>query len=90
MKQVLMFLASVLSWAIYGFGLIAPLTPSEGIPTLLDLMVFVGIPLAILGWCWLKCSALWARILVAIQGLAIIGFTSWLLLLQMGLFRETS
>jgi hypothetical protein len=90
MKEVFIFLASVLSWAIYGFGLIAPLTPSEGIPTLFDLIVFVGIPLAIFGWCWLKCSALWAKILVIIQGLAIIGFTFWLLSFQMGLFREPS
>ena len=90
MKEIFIFLASVLSWAIYGFGLIAPLTPSEGIPTLFDLTVFVGIPLAILGWCWLKCSALWAKIIMIIQGLSIIGFTCWLLLLQMGLFREPS
>ncbi len=90
MKELLIILGCVFSWAIYGFGLIAPLTPSEGIPGVTDLMVFVGIPLAILGWCWLKCSALWAKILMIIQGVVIIGFTCWLLSLEMGLFPEPS
>jgi hypothetical protein len=90
MKGLLIILGCVLSWVIYGFGLIAPLTPSEGIPNVFELMVFVGIPLAILAWCWLKCSALWAKIFVIIQGITIIGFTSLLLLQEMGLFRKSS
>ena len=88
MKGLLIILGCVLSWAIYGVGLIAPLTPSEGIPSVFDLMVFVGIPLGILALCWLKCSALWAKIFVIVQGIAIIGFTCCLLVQEMGLFRK--
>ncbi len=90
MRGFLIILGCVLSWAIYAFGLIAPLTPSEGMPSVFDLMVFVGIPLAILAWCWLKCSALWAKICVRAQGIAITGFPCLLLLQEMGLFRKPS
>ena len=39
----------VLAWLIFAFGLIAPVTPSEGHPSTLALAVFVGIPVALLG-----------------------------------------
>jgi hypothetical protein len=42
------WLLNLLGGLLYGIGLLAPLTPSEGMPGVFDLLGFVGCPLALL------------------------------------------
>jgi hypothetical protein len=86
-KTILVILCSISAWFIYGLGLVAPLTPSEGTPGPVELIVFLGLPLALFAWCWFLRSALWARILVLVQLVVIAVSGGWLLSLQSGLFR---
>jgi len=72
----------VLSWCIFAFGLISPLTPSEGHPGTLELAVFAGIPLALLGATagysrerWLKISAVVQMVLLAIAASYVVRLT---------------
>lgn len=44
----LVFCLAAVAVAIFAIGLVAPLTPSEGLPSMPTLAVFVGIPLALL------------------------------------------
>ncbi len=42
-------IANVVAILLFGIGLISPLTPSEGTPTFLEVAIFAGGPLFILG-----------------------------------------
>jgi hypothetical protein len=39
--------ATFVSWATFGIGLVAPLTPSEGLPSLSVILLFYVFPLAL-------------------------------------------
>ena len=83
-RTLLMIMTIVASIVWYGIGLISPLTPSEGMPTTSDLIIFVFIPvLAICIWIIIS-KHLYEKIALGIFVLIIIGFSSWLLLLQTG------
>jgi len=69
---------------LYLVGLIEPLTPSEGLPSFTAVLIFVGIPVSLLAWCFSACVAAWARIVVSLELLALLGFFVYLLRLQIG------
>jgi len=77
--------ANVLAFALYQFGLIAPLTPSHGLPSLWALLVFAGGPAALL---W-AATRLWrdARYFFYAEILLIAAFTCYLLLFVERPFR---
>lgn len=56
-RSILEYLAfSVLSWVIFGIGLLSPLTPSEGYPSWVTLFFFIGMPALLI-----VASMIWAR-----------------------------
>jgi hypothetical protein len=68
----------------YVLGLVAPLTPSEGVPSLAELLVFVGVPISLLWVASCFCQSLVARAFCYFQMAAIGGFSAFLFLLQTG------
>jgi hypothetical protein len=62
------------------FGLIAPLTPSEGMPTLASLFVFWLVPMALLAGVWVWDHSVIGRGLSATLLVLILAFYSWLVL----------
>ena len=48
-RIVIFLLGSVLGWAILAIGFLSPLTPSEGYPGGLELFLFLGIPMLLIG-----------------------------------------
>ena len=83
MKRILAPIANIVAWPIYIIGLIAPLTPSEGTPTVAAWTVFVLFPLALLCFTGYSYTNKFAKLLVGIQVLAIFGFTAKLLSYQL-------
>jgi hypothetical protein len=82
LRSAALLVADVLALAIYAFGLIAPLTPSEGCPSRVEQAVFVGLPIAVLcGVCYVTRSRA-ARVIVTLQAVAILAFTTDLMRLQ--------
>lgn len=69
---------SVLSVALFGFGLVAPLTPSYGCPTVLELAVFGVLPPVLAAGGSLVVGGLLRWILGA-QALLTAGAAAWLL-----------
>lgn len=49
-RAVGLVIASVGAWLIFAMGAIAPLTPSEGMPSAIDIAACVGIPLLLVGF----------------------------------------
>jgi protein-S-isoprenylcysteine O-methyltransferase Ste14 len=68
-----LFIANGFALAIFGVGLLSPLTPSEGCPTLADWMLFVVLPLVLLGIVARAAPRLAIRLLAILQGLLIVG-----------------
>ena len=58
---------NILALGLFGVGLISPRTPSEGLPTLFDVLVFVFGPVAILFVCWLACRQRLAKVVTFVQ-----------------------
>jgi hypothetical protein len=79
-------LTNALALCVYALGLIAPLTPSEGLPSVAVLLLFVGLPVALLGVCIRVAGKKWWAGFFGLQILAILAFTVYLLLLQSGAF----
>ena len=99
----LLFLWTIV-WLIWGFGLLSPLTPSEGAPSLSALVGFIGLPftLNIVGFLksWQMSSHydnetlmtgempvlnnIWPIVFFAVQTIAILSFSFYLLLVQSG------
>lgn len=67
---------------LYAVGLISPLTPSEGIPRLTDLLFFFVGPIALMSFVALRARSRDLKALVFLQIAAVVGFTSWLLWVQ--------
>ena len=76
------------SLGLYGVGLIAPLTPSEGMPSILAIILFVGGPLAGVGFAVVLLRSWLARLPLIVVGCVIIGFSVWLLAQQAGLLSH--
>lgn len=66
----------------YMFGLVAPLTPSEGVPSLWELLVFLALPCIVLVGCVNAAQSRFAKALLIAQLFSFGGFGSWLLYLQ--------
>ncbi len=79
-------LTNALALCVYALGLISPLTPSEGLPSVPVLLLFVGLPVALLGACIRVAGKKWWAGFLGLQILAIMAFTTYLLLLQSGAF----
>lgn len=48
-RAVALFSAAFVSIVVFGFGLIAPLTPSKGVPSAWEILLFLGAPLLLSG-----------------------------------------
>ncbi|NOT11953.1 MAG: hypothetical protein HOP23_09000 [Methylococcaceae bacterium] len=83
-RSLLLAAANLMALLIYAFGLVAPLTPSEGSPSLVAILMFVGIPVAILAWCVRACDSRIAALFFGLQLVAVLGFAASLLFLQVG------
>jgi hypothetical protein len=86
LRLFLFALTNSLALCVYALGLLAPLTPSEGLPSVPVLLLFVGLPVALLGACIRVAGAKWWAGFFGLQILAILAFTTYLLLLQSGVF----
>lgn len=73
---------------VYALGLLAPLTPSEGLPSVPVLLLFVGLPVVLLVGCIRAVGATWLAAFFGLQILALLAFTVYLLLLQSGVFAS--
>lgn len=85
-RSLLLVAANFIALLIYAVGLIAPLTPSEGSPSLVVILMFVGAPVAILAWCTRSCGSRVAALFFGLQLVSVLGFSASLLHLQMGAF----
>jgi hypothetical protein len=83
-RSLLLTAANLMALLIYAVGLVAPLTPSEGSPSLLVILMFVGIPVAILAWCIRACGSRLAALFFGLQLVAVLGSSASLLHLQVG------
>jgi hypothetical protein len=83
-RNLLLTAANLMALFIYAVGLAAPLTPSEGSPSLVVILMFVGIPVAILAWCIRACGSRPAALFFGLQLVAVLGFSASLLHLQVG------
>jgi hypothetical protein len=83
-RSLLLVLANLVALLVYAVGLIAPLTPSEGVPSLPVILSFVGIPVVLLAWCIRACGSRLSAVFFGVQLAAILAFLTHLLLLQMG------
>jgi hypothetical protein len=72
---------------VYAFGVIAPLTPSHGLPSFGVLLIFAGLPIALTLVASRYCQSVTARLCCYFEAAAIAGFTLYLVLLQSGAFR---
>lgn len=76
-------LGVVLAILMYGIGLVAPLTPSEGIPRLWELLLFLACPCVLLLVCaWASGSRL-VKMLLVLLSFVFCGFGLWLLRMQL-------
>ena len=87
-KQVAALSYSLAALALFGVGLIAPLTPSEGTPSLLAIAVFVGGPLGLIWLSYRWATTSMARLVLILEALVIVGATAALLGLQLGWFSH--
>jgi hypothetical protein len=67
----------------YMLGLVAPLTPSEGVPDLWELLVFLALPCVVLAVCAYAAQSRVAKALLVAQLFLFGGFGSWLLYFQL-------
>lgn len=83
-RSLLLTAANLIALLIYAVGLVAPLTPSEGFPSLVVILMFVGVPVAILVWCIRACGSRLAALFFGLQLVAVLGLSVSLLHLQIG------
>lgn len=81
-RTALVVVGSFLAICIYGVGLLAPLTPSEGVAALSDMLLFAGVPTGLLLGCgWLSGSKA-TRILLWSLAIVVLAFSTHLVFLQ--------
>jgi len=90
MSKKLAIIGNILAFLIFGAGLLSPLTPSTGMPAIGSLIIFVGLPLIFLLNAWRVYLHQITKYAVILQGICILGFSGWLLLLQAGVFASAS
>ena len=84
MHNILAVIGNVLAIIIFLIGLISPLTPSSGIPSISSIFIFVVLPLICLVYAWRIYASKISKYIVMTQGLFIIVFVSYLLMIQAG------
>jgi hypothetical protein len=72
-------LTSIAAWLLFGAGLMAPLTPSEGRPGIVALAVCVAAPAVLLFWVGLKGVTRFVRVAGWLQ-LALLAWFAWVVL----------
>lgn len=80
-----LFLGQIMAIGVFCIGLLAPLTPSEGYPSVRDLLIFAGLPSAIFLSCTWLAKSLWLRVALGIQMLAVLAITTFLIASKAGL-----
>lgn len=75
-------LAGLIAGLIYAVGLLAPLTPSEGLPTPVELGLFAALPLAMVAVGSAVTRSVGVRTMLIAEAGGIVGFTLYLLRLQ--------
>jgi hypothetical protein len=85
-RSVGLALASVTAWLVFAVGLIAPLTPSEGMPHPTEILIFVGLPVSLLVFVGNKARTPLFRVASWAQALVILGIAGRLLGQQAGLW----
>lgn len=78
MRVLALVFGAVLAWSLFAVGLLSPLTPSEGYPRLIDIVVFVGVPVLLLGLVAYRMRRPLARGFVLLQLVGIVGVSVWL------------
>jgi len=73
--------ANVFALLVFVVGLISPLTPSEGRPTLWEWLLFAMLPIALLACCVRASRSRVGAVFFGGQALAIVAFSVWLLFL---------
>lgn len=71
----------VCAWLLFAVGLVSPLTPSEGVPSASDLLLFIGAPVGMLFTCAKYASERSLRWFLVAQQVAIVVVAAALLLL---------
>ena len=84
LRRLIIAAANLIALLVYVVGLISPLTPSDGFPSLIEIFVFVGTPVAILGWCIYTCGSRVTAIFLGLQLVSILAFSATLLYWQLG------
>jgi 1,4-dihydroxy-2-naphthoate octaprenyltransferase len=69
------------SWLMLAFGLIAPLTPSDGPPSWIAVAIWLGVPVLLIAFAASRAKAHGSRLLIACEALAMILLT-WKLTLS--------
>jgi hypothetical protein len=69
-RALLIFSLACCSWVLLAFGLISPLTPSEGCPSLVAVLFFAITPLGMTSACSLYSSGRMTKAFYAMQGIA--------------------
>lgn len=82
MSKVLAIIGNILALLAFALGLLSPLTPSEGTPTIGAIATFVAFPLVLLANAWAHYTRPISRYVVVFQAIFIVLITGWLLLLQ--------
>jgi hypothetical protein len=80
-RAVGLFLAILLSLLLFGFGLLAPLTPSEGLPALWEVLTFVGVPLVLCATALYVAKGTSERVFLSVVLILIAGATMRLFVL---------
>jgi hypothetical protein len=79
MRVLVLILGAAIAWLLFALGLLSPLTPSEGYPRLIDIVMFVGVPVLLLGFVAYRLRRSLALGFVLLQLLSVVGISTWLL-----------
>ena len=78
----LIFLCCTLALVWFGVGCLAPLTPSEGMPSIVEVGVFFLLPLFLCASMYRLAEKVSEQIFVVLVALVILSFGGWLLSIQ--------
>jgi hypothetical protein len=82
-RQLVRTTTAALSLLTYAVGLVSPLTPSEGHPSILEVLIFAGLPLTALIALAITSTVPAGRIVFVIFAIGILAFTAHLLSIQL-------
>jgi hypothetical protein len=72
-------LASIAGWLLFVVGAVSPLTPSEGRPGPVTVLIFVGAPALLFGWLVKDGTTAFVRI-AGLGQLAVLAWFAWIVL----------